>query len=380
MNRVLITAAARTPVARIDGQLKNLTEQELAARAMGEALRRAKLGNGSRLDEIIVGVARQTSLPSNCARHAALLCNIPEEVPAYTVQLQGASGLQAIINGFLAIRCGAAQMVLAGGTESASQMPAEILNARYHFAADTEIIFDPLGNQQIYAQPPELYGKLTLADMVSEVAGRYNIQEETMRRFIENSGEKLRKYDCGAERVPVETRRKKMLLQVEHDDLGPNDGYAASFGDGAAMCVLADSRVIAEQGGSAMAEILSAGLTAAFPCDVCEAAAAAAKKALKASSLSISDLDFVEIHELSAAHAIAIGKRLNLPKTEKPYLNPQGGALAQGNPWGAAGAILVGRAAHRLARREARRGMVVMPAEGGQGLAVILQAWDERGR
>jgi len=115
-----------------------------------------------------------------------------------------------------------------------------------------------------------------------------------------------------------------------------------------------------------------------LPCDACEAAVAAAEKALNESSLSISDLDFVEIHELSAAHAIAIGERLKLSKAEKPCLNPQGGALAQGNPWGAAGAILVGKAAHRIARREARRGLIAMSAEGGQGLAMILSVWDER--
>jgi len=378
MNRVLVIAAARTPVARADGQLKDLTEQELAARAMSETLRRANLGNGGQLDEIIVGVARQTSLPSNCARHAALLGGISETVPAYTVQLQGASGLQAIINGFFAIRCGDAQMILAGGTESTSQIPVEVLNARYHFDADTAIIFDPLNNQQIYAQPPELYGRLTLADMASAVVRRYNIQEKAIHQFIKDSSEKLRKNDCAAERVPVEVKQKKTFLQVEHDETGLHDDYIAPFGDGAAMCVLADSRVISEQGGTVMAEILSVGLAAALPCDACEAAVAAAEKALNESSLSISDLDFVEIHELSAAHAIAIGERLKLSKAEKPCLNPQGGALAQGNPWGAAGAILVGKAAHRIARREARRGMIAMSAEGGQGLAMILSVWDER--
>ena len=127
MNRVTLVSAARTPLGAFCGRLESLSEQQLGAAAMRETVRRAAI-DPAMIDEVIVGIAKQTSRPSNGGRHAMLLARLPESIPAYTVQRQSASGLQAIVNGLWAIRCGDAAVVLAGGMESMSQIPFEIRN------------------------------------------------------------------------------------------------------------------------------------------------------------------------------------------------------------------------------------------------------------
>ena len=111
-----------------------------------------------------MGTAKQTSKPSNCGRHAMLLARLPEKIPAYTVQRQSASGLQAVANGYWAIRCGDAGAVLAGGTESMSQIPFEIRHARYAFTGKERAIIDAIPAQETGAQPVEKYGVLTAAE------------------------------------------------------------------------------------------------------------------------------------------------------------------------------------------------------------------------
>ena len=379
MRRVLLLSAARTPIARAGGLLQGLSEQELAARAMAETLRRAKLDGGVRIDEVILGVARQTSLPSNCARHAALLAGIPESVPAYTVQRHGASGLQAVLNGFFAIGCGDADFILAGGAESISQVPREIQNARYHFDADTEIVFDPIHNQQICAQPVDRYGKLTPQELSEEMARRYEISLEAQRQYARDSAQRWRGHCTEDVIAPVEVMRKKKPLSVTSDEASLEDTLLPPLGDGAALCALAAEDQAMALDLPVMAELVSAGMGAASPLDSAAAAVGAARQALALAGTATAELDFVEIHELSAAHVLAVAGGLGLTGDGMGKVNPAGGALAQSYPWGAAGAVLVGRAAARIARGEGRVGLVVMPAESGQGLALLMRRWKGEG-
>ncbi len=172
MNQVMVVSAARTPLGAFCGKLESLSEQQLAAAAMLEAVRRAGI-DPEKIDEVIVGTAKQTSKPSNCGRHAMLLARLPEKIPAYTVQRQSASGLQAVANGYWAIRCGDAGAILAGGTESMSQIPFEIRNARYAFTEKERAIIDAIPAQEAGAQPAEKYGVLTAADAADHFAQRF---------------------------------------------------------------------------------------------------------------------------------------------------------------------------------------------------------------
>lgn len=174
VNRVMLVSAARTPLGAFCGRLESLPEQQLGAAAMGETVRRAGI-DPALIDEVIAGIAKQTSRPSNGGRHAMLLARLPEKIPAYTVQRQSASGLQAVANGYWAIRCGDAEVILAGGMESMSQIPFEIRNARYDFTGKNRQISDAIPDQETGAQPEERYGKLTTVQEDWKRKGIYEI-------------------------------------------------------------------------------------------------------------------------------------------------------------------------------------------------------------
>ncbi|MEK7242581.1 MAG: beta-ketoacyl synthase N-terminal-like domain-containing protein [Thermodesulfobacteriota bacterium] len=189
MNQVMVASAVRTPLGAFGGKLASLSEQQLGAAAMGEVVRRAGIAP-SLIDEVIVGIAKQTSNPSNGGRHAMLLARLPEDIPAYTVQRQSASGLQAVANGCWAIQCGDAGVVLAGGMESASRIPFEIYNARYDFTDRRREIVDALLAHETGAQPPETYGMVTKALVAENIARKYALSEGELAAFAEESFQK----------------------------------------------------------------------------------------------------------------------------------------------------------------------------------------------
>lgn len=381
MTKVLVASAVRTPVGAFCGKLSGLSEQQLGAAAMSEAVRRAGI-EPSYIDEVIAGIAKQTSKPSNGARHALLLARLPDNIPAYTVQRQSASGLQAIVNGSWAIRSGEAAVVLAGGMESMSQIPFEIRNARYDFTGSRREIIDAIDAQATGAQPVESYGLLTSVEVVENYICQYGIAKTDQEEFARAS---LQKAEAAAvsgninEGIhPLTVKQGKKEEIVARDELLEKPALLAPPADGAAMCLLVSPPKAAALDLPILAEIVAIGIAAADPRYPAMAAVTASKKAMDRAELTFRELDVIELNESSAAECLAVVRQweswgINRKElTDK--LNPLGGALAIGNPWGAAGAMLVTRSIHELRRRGGRFGLVAMSAEGGQGMAMIIKA------
>ncbi|MHB8770377.1 MAG: thiolase family protein [Syntrophales bacterium] len=382
MNQVMVVSAARTPLGAFCGQMENLSEQQVAAAAMVEAVRRAGIGP-EKIDEAIVGTAKQTSKPSNCGRHAMLLARLPDTIPAYTVQRQSASGLQAVANGYWAIRSGDSKAILAGGTESMSQIPFEIRGARYAFTERERAIVDAIPAQEAGAQPAERYGAVTAAQRADHCARTYGLSPDAMAAFAEESLRKARLAAEGglsaAEIFPVGVKRGKKEESLDRDELLKQAALLAPPADGAAMCLLASPQRAEELGLPVLAELLSVGIAAADPRTAAMAAAKAGLRALERTGLTLGQVDIIELNETSAAECLAIVREWESAAGGKGLpdrMNPTGGALAMGNPWGAAGAILVTRAVYALRRRGGGIAMAVVTAEGGQGMAVVLKSTD----
>ncbi len=380
MNQVMVVSAARTPFGAFCGQLESLPEQQLAAAAMQETVRRAGIAP-ERIDEVIVGTAKQTSKPSNCGRHAMLLARLPEKIPAYTVQRQNASGLQAVANGYWAIRCGDAGAVLAGGTESMSQIPFEIRHARYAFGEKERTIIDSIPAQEAGAQPAEKYGVLTAAQSADHFARSYCFSENDLGAFAEASLRKARSAAegglLGEEIFPVTVKKGKKEQSIDRDELLKRAALLAPPADGAAMCLLASPQRAKELGLPVLAEIISVGIAAVDPRYAAMATVEAGLRAVERAGLTLREVDLIELNEMSAAECLAILREWECRGIEPGVLaervNPSGGTLATGNPWGAAGAVLLTRAVHALRRRSGRIGMVAVTAEGGQGMAVVVR-------
>jgi acetyl-CoA C-acetyltransferase len=376
----VLVSAARTPLGAFCGKLEGLSEQQLGAAAMQETIRRAKIAP-EMIDEVIVGIAKQTSRPSNGGRHAMLLARLPEKIPAYTVQRQSASGLQAVANGFWSIRCGDAAMILAGGMESTSQIPFEIRNARYNFTGKGREIIDAIPAQETGAQPEGRYGVLTAALVAENLIRKYRFSEKELEAF---AGESLQKTLSAADKgvfreevFPVTIKKGKGEESIDRDELQKNATLLAPPADGAAMCLLADREKAKALDLTVLAEIVSVGIAAVDPRYAGMAAVEASMKALGQAGLTLQGIDVIELNEMSAAECLAVFQewqaRGGALDTLADRVNPSGGALSTGNPWGAAGAVLLTKLVYELRRRGGRIGMAAVTAEGGQGMAVVVR-------
>ncbi|MCX5825154.1 MAG: thiolase family protein [Deltaproteobacteria bacterium] len=380
MNQVIVASAVRTPLGAFCGQLEGLSEQQLAAAAMREAVERAGMP-AEKIDEVIVGIAKQTSRPSNGGRHAMLLARLPEQLPAYTVQRQSASGLQAVVNGYWAIRCGDAGVILAGGAESMSQIPFEIRDARYAFDAKRREIIDAIPAQEAGAQPAARYGLVTTARVAENLAQKYSLADEELAAFAEASLKKAHAAresgGCEGEIFPVTVKKGKKEESIGADELVNEVPLLAPPADGAAMCLLASREKVEVLSLPVLAEIISVGIAATDPRYTGAAVVEASRKALGRAGLTLNEVDIIELNEMSAAECLAVLREWRTwgvaPEALAERVNPAGGALATGNPWGAMGAVLLARAVHALRRRSARIAMVALGAEGGQGMALVLR-------
>lgn len=375
MKRVYILSCARTPSGVIDGNLRDYKEARLGAKAMNLALELGKF-EAENLSEIIVGTAKQTSDPSNLARHTMLEARLPDIVPAYTVQRQSASGIQAIANGTWSIRSGNAQAVLAGGCESMTHIPLEIHDARFKFNEHTRIIFDPIAAQVEGAQPENL----TSEGICESIAKKYSITDDDMKAFAAESAVKT------ATRAPqdyickLQVRKGKVFEPVESDETTTEPGIIAKPADGAAMLLLASEEVVkyhnlpdsdnTAPGYSPLAEILSITISAGDPSGDGLVDSAAVIRALDKSGLDLAGLSRIEIVEMNAAQVLATIKNLGLD-TKDARINPQGGGLSTGSAWGASGVMQLADMLHSLNSGES--GVMINPAEGGQLMCAVIK-------
>lgn len=376
MEKVVIAASVRTPSGIFAGNLKGITEQHLGAKVMVEVLERAGLAP-ELMDEIILGTAKQTSTPSNCARHAALIARLPVSVPAYTIQRQSASGSQAIANAFYAIRSGDAKAVIAGGTENMSLIPREIHNARYSFNESTRIIFDPIAAQISGAQPVGRYGVQTVESLSQNIAQLYGISDQEQEAYARRSVQKARVRSCGTEILPLQVKKGKTTETIAEDQWYEEIHTVAQPADGAAVSVLLSGSAASAAGAGVVAELVSIGISAGKPTAEGLIGTEAIRSALAKAQIEMSGIDLVEHTEMSAAQSIALGRefiKLGMSAQDvETKVNQNGGTLATGNPWGASGAILVTRAFYGLQARSAKTALVVVPAEGGQTMAMVLR-------
>lgn len=377
MKKVYISGALRTPLGIYQGSLANFSEQKLAAMTMLGLIEKTGV-TPEAIDEIIIGNSRQTSTPSNLARHAQLEAELPVEIPAYTVQRQSASGLQAIVNGYLSIRSDYADVILAGGSESMSQIPLEIRNARYAFGADTEIIFDPIANQLAGAQPRKTYGKLTVEAITENIAKQYGITAADVEAYLAGEVKKGQEAKTSTSILPVEVKKKKAVETVTADQRYAELAAIAKPADGAAACLLCSEEATVKQQLPVVGELLGIAFEAGNPNYTGTFGTDVIAQVLGKAELTLQDIDFFEVTEFSAAQMIAAKKVLQaLGMTEKDVeakVNSAGGTLTTGLAWGTCGAAMLTDLIDKLHVEKRNYGMIITPAEGGQTLAVVVKA------
>jgi acetyl-CoA C-acetyltransferase len=395
VEEVFVVSAARTPGGRMGGALKDVVPEELSRVVLEEVIRRTGLEK-DRIDEVILGQAKQSADAPNIARVASLLAGFPESMPSYTVHRQCASGLQALINGVFQIRSGYAEIVLVGGVESMSTAPFYLRKARFGYEAGNGELLDPNTESQPCSQPQETYGRLVMGMTAENLAEQWGISREEQDLFaLESHRKAVDAIDSGRfaeEIVPVPVPRKKGPPALFETDEHPRRdttleklaslrpafksggtvtaGNSSGRNDGAAALVLASERALERCGLEPLARFVSMGAAGVDPRVMGIGPVPATEAALRRAGLDVKDMGLVELNEAFAAQSLAVVKSLKLDCSK---VNVNGGAIALGHPLGCSGARITVTLLHEMRRRKERFGLATICVAGGLGLAAVFQ-------
>jgi acetyl-CoA acetyltransferase family protein len=391
MNDVFIVGGARTPMAEYVGALKDVSAIELGAIATRGAFQKTGV-KAEWIDHVVFGNVLQTSADAIYgARHVALKACVPVEVPALTVNRLCGSGIQAAVSGAHHILAGEADVVLTGGIENMSQAPHVIRGLRAGLKFGQGALEDSL-----YEGLRDTMCNMFMAETAEKCAGQYGISREEQDRYA------LRSQKCAddawkqarfaEEVVPVEVKTRRGMTLVERDDhIRPETtleglarlpaafskngtvtaGNASGIVDGGAAVILASERGLKARGLSPIARLTGWATVGVDPSIMGIGPAPAIRKLLEKASLSLADIDILEINEAFAAQYLAVEKELGL---DREKINVNGGAIALGHPLGATGARLLLTLTLEMRRRGAKRGVAAACIGGGQGIAALVEA------
>jgi len=372
------------------GAFKDVSAIELGARATAAALERAGAQPGW-VDHVVMGNALQTSGDAIYgARHVALKAGVPVEVPALTVNRLCGSGIQSVVSAAQMIRLGESRLAVAGGMENMTQAPHVIRGARTGLRLGEGKLEDSLMVALL-----DTHCGLYMAQTSDNLARRHSISREDMDAYaLRSQKAAVAARERGVfkdEIVPVDAPQGRKTVRFEEDDhLRPDttlEGLAAlkpSFGkdgfvtagnasgivDGAAALVVAHEDEARRRSLKPLARVVSWAVAGVPPEIMGIGPVPASRKALEAASLSIKDMDLVEVNEAFAGQYLAVEKELGL---DRERTNVNGGAIALGHPLAATGTRLLLTLVHELRRRGGTYGLATACIGGGQGIAMIIK-------
>ncbi len=395
MPSVVFLSGVRTGFGAFGGTLKDLSATDLAALVSQETLVRSGVQPGD-VDHVVFGNVLQTSADAPyLARHVGLKAGVPLERPAVTVNRLCASGFEAIAQGAQQILLGHSRVVLAGGTESMSQAPHVIRGARWGLRLGPA----PPLEDSLWETVRDSYCGFSMGETAENLAERYHIGREAVDCYAARSQScadaAWRSGVYADEVVPVmvqdrKTRETRPWAADEHMRPGTTPealaklsphfrkggvvtaGNASGICDGAAALVLADESFAAERGLRPLGRLVAWAAAGVDPIVMGIGPVPASRLALERAGLALDDMDLVEVNEAFAAQYLAVERELGL---DRERTNVDGGAVALGHPLGASGARITLHLLHALRRRGGRYGLGTACVGGGQGMAVIVEAW-----
>ena len=390
MDDVVIVAALRTAVGKFGGSLAKVPAADMGAQVIRALLARSGVGP-EQVSEVLMGQVLTAGCGQNPARQAALRAGLPDTVPAMTVGKVCGSGLKATHLAAQAIKCGDADVVIAGGQENMSATPHLLLGSRDGFRLGDAKLIDSMIVDGLW----DVYNNYHMGTTAENIAQKYAITRREQDEFAAASQQKAEAAQKAGrfkeEIVPIEIAGKKGTVRFEVDEyirpgttaealseLKPafskegtvTAGNASGLNDGAAAVIMTSARKARELGLKPLARIKAYSSAGVDPKIMGMGPVPASQLCLKKAGWTHTDLELMEINEAFAAQAIGVNRQMGWDTAK---INVNGGAIAIGHPIGASGCRILVTLLHEMARRDAKRGLASLCIGGGMGVALAVE-------
>lgn len=391
MQDVVIVAATRTAIGRFQGAFA-----DVPATALGVAVIQRLLADTGvepdAVDEVILGQVLTAGAGQNTARQTSILAGLPDRVPAMTINKVCGSGLKAVHLGSQAIRCGEAEVIIAGGQESMSLAPYVLPKARTGLRMGHASLVDSMIQDGLWDAFNDYHMGITAENLVA----KYGLSREQQDAFAAASHQKaaaaIAEGRFRDEITPVAVPQRKGDAKVVDTDEQPRGdtsaeslaglrpafkkdgsvtaGNASALNDGAAAVMLMSAARARELELPVLARIAGQASAGVDPAIMGIGPVSATRRCLERAGWSLDQLDLIEANEAFAAQSLAVGREL---EWDAARVNVNGGAIALGHPIGASGCRILVTLLHEMQRRDARKGLATLCIGGGQGVALALE-------
>lgn len=389
--KVVIASAARTPVGSFGGALKSQSAVDLGVVAAKAAIERAGI-KPEDIEETVLGCVLQAGLGQNVARQVSLGAGVPETVPAMTINKVCGSGLRTVSLAAQMILAGDVDVVLAGGTESMSNAPFLINEARWGARMGNKKLVDEMITDGLW----DVYNDYHMGVTAENVAEKYGITRQMQDELAAVSQQRASKARAEGrfkdEIAPVEIKDRKGNVTVVADDEYIRDGVteesisklrpafikdgtvtaanASGINDGAACIVVMSEEKAKELGVKPLATIIGYASAGVDPKIMGTGPIPSSKKALEKAGIKVEELDLVESNEAFAAQSYAVRNEMGFDP-EKTNVN--GGAIAIGHPIGGSGARILTTLLYEMEKRDSKKGLATLCIGGGMGTALVVE-------
>jgi acetyl-CoA C-acetyltransferase len=396
MKRAAIVSPIRTPVGKFQGSLASMTAAELGAVILRELVARTKI-DPARIDDVIFAQGYGNGEAPCIARYSALAADLPISVPGYQLDRRCGSGLQAVIDAAMMVQTGVADIVVAGGVESMSNVEYYTTDMRNGARMGSVTMHDRLQRGRMMSQPIERFGVISgMIETADNLARDYQISREECDEYAAMSHQRAAaawaagKFDD--ELVPVSVKQKKgdpiifakdegVRADATAESLGQlraiekggvvTAGNASQQNDAAAACLVVSEDKLAELNLDPMGWFVSWAAAGCEPSRMGIGPVPAVERLFQRTGMGWDDIDLVELNEAFAPQVLAVLRGWGWD--ERDRLNVNGSGISLGHPIGATGGRILANLLREMQRRDARYGLETMCIGGGQGIAAIFE-------
>ncbi|MGK5063843.1 acetyl-CoA C-acetyltransferase [Janthinobacterium sp. LB3P112] len=390
MDDVVIVAAGRTAVGKFGGSLAKIPASELGAHVIKGLLAQTGI-DPNLIGEAILGQVLTAAVGQNAARQAVIKAGLPSSIPAFTINKVCGSGLKATHLAAQAIKCGDANIIIAGGQENMSASPHAMNGSRDGYRMGDFKMIDTMIVDGLW----DVYNQYHMGITAENVAKKYEVTRAEQDEFALQSqlkaeaAQKAGKFKD--EILPLEIANKKGTVVFDSDEyIKPGStlesltglrpafakdgtvtaGNASGLNDGAAAVIMMSASQAKELGLKPLARIKAYASSGLDPAVMGMGPVSASRLCLKKAGWTHEELDLMEINEAFAAQAIAVNKEMGWDTSK---INVNGGAIAIGHPIGASGARILVTLIHEMIRRDAKKGLAALCIGGGMGVALAIE-------